>query len=429
MIGIRREDKNIWEHRVPLTPEHVAVLKKEFDIETVLQPFPRRAYSDKEYQRAGAHIDEDLSSCPVVLAVKELPLAFIQPDKVYIFFSHTIKGQSYNMKMLQRLLDFGCTVIDYECIKDENGKRLVFFGRFAGLAGMIDALYALGRRLAVFGLKTPLLDMKPAYLYRDLEDAKKHVEKIGAKIRKKGLPEKIRPFATGFAGYGQVSRGAQEIFDLLPHESVDPDDLDHLDPHYGGFFKTVFKEEHMVKPIENSYDFSLRDYYVHPEKYTANFEKYLQHLQVLVNGIYWDERYPRLVTKHYLQKHFAPGLDQQLQLIADISCDINGSIECTEKATPPDVPTYVYNPVTNQIADGVEGQGVVVLAVDNLPAELARDSSAAFSDSLWHFIPDIVNADLDVPFDQVSLPEPIKSATIAFKGKLTPDFRYLQHYL
>ena len=146
LLGIRREDKNIWERRVPLSPEHLKRLKDEHDIDACLQPFPDRAFSDKEYRQVGSRIDDDLSSCDIILAVKEIPPSLLLPDKIYLFFSHTIKGQSFNMPMLQQLVNLKSTLIDYECITDENGKRLVFFGRFAGLAGMLDGLYALGQR-------------------------------------------------------------------------------------------------------------------------------------------------------------------------------------------------------------------------------------------------------------------------------------------
>ncbi|MBN1540618.1 hypothetical protein JW992_00610 [candidate division KSB1 bacterium] len=429
LIGIRREDKNIWERRVPLSPTHIKKLRDRFGIVARIQPFPERAFSDEEFRAAGAEIDKDLSPCPVILAVKEIPPALLQPQKTYLFFSHTIKGQSYNMPMLKRLLDLRCTLIDYECIKDATDKRLVFFGRFAGLAGILDGLYGLGQRLQTLGLETPLLQLKPSYRYRDLAEAKEIVEKLAQEIRQNGLATDLQPLIVGFSGYGQVSGGAQEIFDILPHRQVHPDELmtAHADKSVP-FIKTVFREENMVEPIEKGYEFSLRDYYVHPGKYRSKFETYLPYLDVLVNGIYWDERYPRLVTKAYLSEQQTTG-KIRLKMIVDISCDINGSIEITEKATEPDSPAFVYNPKTGRITDGFAGEGIVDIAVDNLPAELPRDASAAFSDSLWRFIPDIISADKNATLEAHSYPPEIQKAVIVYNGKLVPEFDYLRRYL
>jgi len=427
IIGIRREDKNEWERRVPIIPAHIRKLE-DVDIRVCIQPQKNRAFADKEYLSAGAKVTEDIEPCPVILGVKEIPTSLLRPDKIYLYFSHTIKGQPYNMPMLQRLVDLKCTLIDYECIKDENGKRLVFFGRYAGLAGMIDALHILGKRLKQQGLNSPFEKIKPAYKYHDLEEAKSDIALVGKKISENGLPADIAPMVVGFAGYGHVSKGAQEIYDLLPVQQITPRELVSKKIKSDQLLKVVFKEEDMVVPVDSSQSFSLQDYYEHPEKYESRFEKYLPFMTILLNGIYWENRYPRLVTKSFLKKYFA-GEKQKLQIISDISCDINGSIECTEKTTIPDEPAFVYNPLTDTISDGIEGRGIIVLAVDNIPAELPRDSSAAFSEALWPFIPGIVNADLDQDFQNCNLPAEIKRAAILYKGQLTPAYRYLNEHL
>ena len=225
------------------------------------------------------------------------------------------------------------------------------------------------------------------------------------------------------AGYGRVSKGAQEIFDLLPVHEISPNELlTVLDP--AKIYKVVFHEKDMVELKKTGPDFDLQDYYAHPEFYRSRFEKYLPHLSVLVNGIYWDSRYPRLVTKKYLKSAFSKVNPPRLQVIADISCDINGSIECTEKITEPDDPVYVYNPLTDSIKNGYDGNGVAILAVDNLPAELPRDASESFSQSLFPFIPHLVEADFTVPFNKCQLPPEIKGAVIACNGALTPRYDY-----
>ncbi len=192
-IGIRREDKNKWERRVPLVPEHVKEFKKKYDVETVIKQSKIRVYSDDEYSGAGAVVKEDLSTCPIVFAVKEIPMHLFEKNKAYVFFSHTIKGQKYNMPMLKKMMDLECTLIDYEKIVNERGFRLVFFGRYAGLAGMIDTLWALGQRLAWEGISNPFEAIKRANAYYDLDEAKAAVRRAGAKIASEGLPVEIEP--------------------------------------------------------------------------------------------------------------------------------------------------------------------------------------------------------------------------------------------
>jgi len=153
--GIRREDKNKWEKRVPIVPNHIEELKKKFNINAIVQPSSIRIYSDKEYEKAGAKIQENLSSCPVIFAVKEIPIKFFEADKTYVFFSHTIKGQKNNMPMIKKMMDLNCNLIDYEKITNESGQRLIFFGRYAGLAGMINSLWSLGQRLKIKGITNP----------------------------------------------------------------------------------------------------------------------------------------------------------------------------------------------------------------------------------------------------------------------------------
>ncbi len=429
-IGIRREDKNVWERRVPLIPKHVGLLKNQYGIQTLLQPFKTRVFSDQEYVSVGAQINEDLSSCSFVLAVKEIPVDYLTPHTTYLFFSHTIKGQAYNMPMLQKLLDLKCTLIDYECIKDHSGKRLVFFGDFAGLAGMIDTFHILGQRLQSLGITTPFLKIRPTHEYRDLDDAKAHIRSIARDVAENDLPAGLLPMVFGFAGYGHVSNGAQEVLDLLPTKEIAPDQLLTLrDANPRQLFKVVFKEKDMVEPADGSSTFDLIDYYSHPEKYRSRFEQYVPFLSVLINGIYWDSRYPRLVTKEYLRSNSGKGRSLKLQVIGDISCDLHGAIECTEKTTTPDQPAFVYNPATDGIVDGFAGEGVAVIAVDNLPAELPRDASIAFSEALWKFVPKILAADFSAPFESCNLPEEIKRAVIVYKGELTPKYEYLKQYL
>jgi len=432
-IGIRREDKNKWERRVPLIPKHVKELIESHAIEVYLQPSPIRIFSEDEYIQAGAKIQEDLSECPIIFAVKEIPLDFFQPQKTYVFFSHTIKGQKHNMSMLKKMMELGCNLIDYEKVTDEEGRRLIFFGRHAGLAGMIDTLWALGKRLTWEGIPNPFTKIRNAYKYDTLAEAKESISQVGEKIKTDGLPELLTPLIFGVTGYGHVSTGTQEILDLLPFEQISPEEIFPLvkrsDFSRNHIYKVVFKEEHMVEPISQTNHFDLHDYYDHPEKYRSRFESYIPHLTVLVNCIYWDERYPRLVTKKFLKKLFDEGENPRLRIIGDISCDIEGSIECTVKGTQPDNPVYVYNPIEEQEIDGYEGEGVVILAVDNLPCEISRKASIDFSQVLKPFVPQIAKTDFSVNFDECTLPPSIKNAVIVYHGELTPDYRYMRNFL
>jgi len=426
-IGIRRENKNKWERRVPLTPNHVQQLCATTNALFAVQPSEHRIFELKQYENAGARVSEDLSPCDVIMGVKEVPIDLIEKNKVYLIFSHTIKGQPYNMDKLQQFIDLNCTLIDYECIADANGKRLVFFGRFAGLAGMLETLYAMGKRLHAFHLDSPFNELHQAFEYNDMEKAKAHVKAVGDKIRNLGLPRDILPFVAGFAGYGNVSRGAQEIFDLLPMVEVAPEEIAGLPPGDGKVvYKALFREKDTVEPLGGPRSFSPQEYFEHPERFRSKFEDYLPFLNILINGIYWDDRYPRLVTKKYVREHAD---EFRILVIGDVSCDINGSIELTEKITEPDASFYVYEPATGAISDNPATPGIGIMAIDNLPAEFAVEASGAFGDSLLPFMPALAAAAFKLPFEKCPLPPEIKNAVIVHRGELTPKYQHLQEFL
>ena len=431
-LGIRREDKNRWERRVPLTPHDIQHLKEQYGIETVIQPSKIRAFADKEFQNVGALVQDSLGPSSVIFAVKEIPPEVFEAGKTYIFFSHTIKGQSHNMPMLKTMMQKGCTLIDYERIVDQHGKRLVFFGRYAGLAGMVDALWTFGQRMKWEGTPSPFQKIQQTVHYKSLADIKKHLLSVGKEIKRKGLPPSLTPLVIGFAGYGNVSMGAQEILESLPVSEVSPENLastiEHPSPKV--VYKVVFKEEHMVEPLTPGSRFDLQDYYNHPKYYRPIFEKYFPFLSMFMNCIYWSARYPRLITKAYMKKSFTMNAHLGPRVIGDISADVHGAVEFTEKTTSPDSPVFVYNPCTDSIQDGYTGEGVVVMAVDNLPCELPVESSESFSRTLRRFVPEIMHADFTVPsFDSLVLPPEIKNAVILYQGKLTPSYRYINKFL
>jgi alpha-aminoadipic semialdehyde synthase len=425
MLGIRREDKSRWEARAPLPPQDVRQLTAA-GLQFQVQSAPLRRFSDHEYRTAGAEIVADLRACPIILGVKEIPPALLEPGKTYLFFSHTVKGQPANMPMLRRLLELGCTLIDYERIVDDAGRRLVFFGRYAGLAGMIDTLWALGRRLEHEGVPNPFTQVRRAYEYDDLAHAKRELAELGERIRRDGLPAGIQPLIVGFAGYGNVSGGAQEIYDLLPTRTLRPDELATAAPDPRVGYKVVFREEDMVEPTMPGAAFGLQEYYQHPEKYRAKFFPHVSHLTALVNCIYWESKYPRLLTLAQLRELWSGAARPRLRVIGDITCDIDGSVECTVKATEPGDPVYVYEPRTGQVRDGLVGDGPLVLAVDILPCELPIDATTYFGQSLSPFLPALAQADLSKPLGESGLPATLQRATIVYQGKLTEPYRYLE---
>jgi alpha-aminoadipic semialdehyde synthase len=431
--GIRREDKNEWERRTPLTPQHVKELREKHGVKFVVQPSAIRVYADTEYNDAGARLDDDLSSCDAVFAVKEIPVKYLQPDKTYVFFAHVIKGQSYNMPMLKKLMELGCNLIDYEKVMDDNGRRLIFFGRHAGIAGAIETLCALGQRLKSEGIDTPFTQVKRAYEYRDMRDIEQSLKAAGELIARDGLPGELTPLVIGIAGYGNVGGGAREIIDILPHLDVKASELAGLARQENArndlVYKVVFKEEDMVEPVLPEGEFLLQDYYDHPEKYRGRFESYLPCLTVLINTIYWEAQYPRLVTNQALKELFSGPERPRLRVIGDISCDIEGAIEATVRSTEPENPCYVYNPADGTTLDGCEGDGVVIMAVDHLPCEIPAESSADFSRVLESFVAPVVEADYSKSFDELVLPPEIKRALILHRGRFTPDYKYLGEFV
>ncbi|MBU0486647.1 MAG: hypothetical protein KKA07_03630 [Bacteroidetes bacterium] len=431
-IGIRHEDKYVMERRVAITPRHVKRLISAENLKFQVQSSPKRIFSDDEYKAAGAEIVDKLENASVIFGVKEIPLSFFEYGKTYIFFSHVIKGQPYNMPMLKKMMELKCNLIDYEKVEDELNRRLIFFGRFAGLAGMINSFWSLGQRLKRFGYDTPFLNMKQSHKYHSLDEAKADISAFGFEIAKNGLPAELCPLTIGFTGYGNVSNGAQEICHLLPVQEITPGELLTLKNNpktaTNMVYKVVFKEEHLSQHNDSSVEFELSDYYAHPENYTSQFEQYIPHISVLMNCMYWDARYPRIVTKDYLEKLSTQG-NVKLTVIGDVTCDPDGSIECTHKGTEIEDPVFVYNPFERKYKMGFDGEGILVMPVDILPSELPREASVAFGDALFRYVKGIASQDFSNAFDALTLPNPIRRAMILHNGELTPSFKYIEKYL
>jgi saccharopine dehydrogenase (NAD+, L-lysine forming) len=438
IIGVRREDKNIWERRTPIIPEHARILREQYYITIYAQPSENRIFTDEEYRSAGVVISDDLYPCDIIFGVKEMPVSFFEKKKTYIFFSHTVKGQKYNMPMLRRIMDVGATLIDYEKIVDDQGNRRIFFGPYAGMAGMTDALWTLGKRLEYEGYRgyeeNPFSLMQQACTYNDLEDIEKTLKELGEYISEKGLPDSLVPFVVGISGYGHVSRGARRILNSLPFIKIKPGELGELrngsDISKHHIYRVVFEEKDMVelKEPDTDTEFDVQDYYQNPGKYRGIFSRYLPDLTVMVNAIYWDERYPRLITPENTLELWQSG-NRKLKIIADLSCDVRGAVGINTKVMNPGNPVYVYNPESGMSKDGFEGEGYVVLAVDNLPAEVPRPASVDFSKSLMLLIPDLASCDFNQSFKNLQVSEIIKRAIIVHRGALTPNYQYLKDHL
>lgn len=425
-IGIVKEVYNKWERRTPLTPAHVQRLVKK-GIRVLVEPSDRRVYSNKEFRDVGAELTEDLSDAKVVFGVKQVPIDNLLPDRTYVFFSHTIKGQPANMPMLDAILKKNIRLLDYETITQtgkRNGPRLIAFGGYAGRAGMINTLRGVGEKLLAHGCSTPFLNVGSAYMYPSLENAKEAVHRLGKQITINGLPEQYAPMTFVFTGNGNVSKGAQEIFNLLPHEMVDPADLPHLPRNPNKLYGCIAQEETMVRRINDDQPFSRQEYYNHPERYEGAFHtNVLPYASTIVNCTYWDDRYPRLVTMDQLEHLRTVENNKKLLAVADISCDIGGSVEFLLKDTYIEQPFFLYDTDERKAVDNLDGNGVLMMGVDILPSELPRESSTFFGDKLMDFVVDLVDSDMDK--EGADLPDPLMGATITSKGKLTKQFEYI----
>jgi len=336
------------------------------------------------------------------------------------------------MPMLKEIISNGSTLIDYEKVTNEKNQRLIYFGRYAGDAGAINILWLMGEYWNHHGIETPFLQFKQACHYHSVKEAQDHLREIGKQISGQGLPEQLSPVVIGILGYGNVSTGTQQIIDCLPIETVEPGDLKSLIEDGRGLsnkiYKVVFNEQHLVKHKADQ-PFNLLDYYQHPENYVSRFDLYLPYISILINAIYWDNRYPKFVKWDSLKKLYEENKKPKLTGIADITCDVNGSVECNVKTTNTGMPAYLCDPLKRTVTDGHKGDGILVLATDNLPAELPNDSSVFFSNQLKKIVPNLIHADYDKSLAESGLSAEIQKAVIVYQGKLTPAYEYLNQYL
>ncbi len=433
IIGIRKESKYPTEKRAPLTPSQVKKLIENSNLNVLVESSSQRVFTDEEYEKAGATVTNDLSACNIIFGVKEVPVEDLIPRKAFCFFSHTIKGQPYNMPMLKEILNRKITLLDYELVKNKDGKRIIFFGNYAGYAGMINSLWLLGRKYLSEGIETPFAKIKQAKEYKNLVEAKEEIIKAGLEIKEKGLPDEIVPLITGFTGYGNVSKGAQSIYDLLPVETIKAGDLPEFvksgTHSKNKVYKVEFSKFDIYKHKNGKTGWDSKYVSGHPEEFESVFHEFIPYLTMLVNGIFWAPEFDKLVTKNFMKKFYTENKNPKLKVIGDITCDVEGSIELTAKITTSDNPAFVYEPLTGKIIDGWEGNGPVILAVDKLPAELPAESSGFFGNALMPFVEKLASADYTKPYENLALPEEFCNAVIAHQGELTEQFKYLLKYL
>ncbi|PPS11406.1 hypothetical protein GOBAR_AA09236 [Gossypium barbadense] len=432
VVGILSESSNKWERRVPLTPSHCARLlhsgrEKTGIARIIVQPSTKRIHHDSLYEDVGCHISDDLSECGLILGIKQPKLDMILPNRAYAFFSHTHKAQKENMPLLDKILAERVSLYDYELIVGDNGKRLLAFGKYAGRAGMIDLLRGLGQRYLSLGYSTPFLSLGASYMYPSLAAAKAAVITVGEEIASQGLPSGICPVIFVFTGSGNVSVGAQEIFKLLPHVFVEPSRLPELfgkgrnvtSKRVFQVYGCIVTSCDMVSHKDPSKTFDKADYYAHPEHYNPIFhEKIAPYASVIVNCMYWERRFPRLLSTKQIQELNKKGCP--LVGISDITCDIGGSIEFVNQTTSIDSPFFRYEPLTDSYHNDMDGDGVICSAVDILPTEFAKEASRHFGDILSQFVGSLAST-----ADFTKLPAHLTRACIVHGGTLTTLYEYI----
>ncbi|HKJ79483.1 MAG TPA: NAD(P)-dependent oxidoreductase [Prolixibacteraceae bacterium] len=397
-LGILREEKTPPDKRVPLTPAQCVEVQKKFrNVKMFVQSSRLRCFNDEDYIKAGIQVQEDLSGCDVILGVKEVRAENLIPGKIYFFFSHTIKKQEYNRKLLQEILKKKVQLVDYEVITDTNGFRIIGFGRYAGLVGAYNGLRA-------FGLRSRLFNLPPANTCFNLDEMLKQLKSI-----------KLPPIKIAVTGDGRVANGIVEILEFMEIQQLTPYSYLKIEKPENPVFVQLHPQNY-VQHKENK-EFDLLHFFNHPERYKNAFLPFARTTDMLIAGAYWDPKAPVLFTADEMK-------DQafRIRVISDITCDIEGSIPSTKKASSIDDPFYDYNPTTGQVEPPFSDENnITVQAVDNLPCELPRDASVDFGRNI---IDKVFPALLGKDEDGI-----IQRASITKNGQLTDRFLYLRDFV
>ncbi len=395
IFALIRERKNPPDNRVALSPVQCVTLKKRFpQVDIWVESSPERCFSDDDYREVGIDVREDISGADILLGIKEVPVDFLIPNKTYLIFSHTIKKQPYNRRLLQSVLEKSIRLVDYEVLKWESGQRVLGFGRWAGIIGAYNGL-------KVYGERNSLYSLKPAHLCLDYAE-------VISEIIVNGLPN-IKMVVTGG---GRVAKGAVEFLKQVRVREVTPQQ--YLNVSYDvPVFTQLNSPDLYVHPDKSEWD--THHFYEHGNEYMSQFLNYVRVSDLIINGIFWNESLPRLFEIEDLKRD-----DFKPRVIADISCDVNGSVPITVRAT-----SILDSVLGWDIFNGCEGVpfspgGIDVMAVGNLPNELPRDASHDFGAMLLqHVVPELLERNSHL----------IEKATIAEGGQLTTDFLYLSDYI
>ena len=322
-LGIIREEKTPPDSRVPLTPAQCAQLLKQYPtIEIVVKPSPNRCYTDQEYKDAGIPFQEELSDCDILMGVKEVPKDSLIPNKIYFFFSHTIKQQVYNRSLLQTILAKKIQLLDYEVLTNEKGQRLIAFGHFAGMVGAHNGLLTYGLRTGAFEMKR----MKDCYDYKEAVEHYKGITFPSLKII--------------LSGTGRVASGAAQVLNDMGIRKVSPRDFLHQSFDSAVYTQLACKD-YVAKKDATS--FELSGFYENPLEYKSIFAPYAKVGDIFINGIYWDNQAPAFFSKEEMRHP-----EFNIQVIADVTCDIAplSSIPSTLRASTIADPFFGYDPNT-----------------------------------------------------------------------------------
>lgn len=394
-IGLIRERKIPADKRVALTPvQCVSLMNRYPEVEVLVESSPDRCFSDEEYREAGIAVLDSLEGADVLMGIKEVPIEYLIPNKTYLFFSHTIKKQPYNRVLFQNLVSRGIRMIDYEVIKWQNGQRVLGFGRFAGIVGAYNGLLTYGKKMQLF-------DLKPAHQCADYTE-----------ILSRAAAVELPPLKMVLTGGGRVAHGALDFLRNLRIREVTPRQ----------FLQKTFQEPvfvHLNSPDlyqhPQQQPWSTEHFYQHHSEYRSRFAPYTKASDLLFNGLFWTEDLPRL-----FEAADTANPDFKLPVIADISCDVNGSVPLTYKATSIPDPTIGWDRVTQAPADPWLPNSIAVMAVTNLPNELPQDASEEFGENLLQYVvPELLSAQSEM----------IQGATLCQGGQLGEYFGYLADYL
>jgi alanine dehydrogenase len=395
-FGIIKERKNPPDRRVVFSPEELIQLKSQFPTaEIVVESSDIRVFSDEDYSKLGINVSNDMSECDVLFGVKEVPVDALIPNKKYFFFSHTIKKQPYNRKLLQALLEKNIEFYDHETIVDESFNRLIGFGRYAGIVGTYNAFRAFGIKFGLFSIpKAETLSGK---------------EELVAKLKRTILP----PIKVVLTGCGKVGNGAKEILDAMKMKQVSVENF--LSKKYS---EPVYVQIDVLDYYKRKDGKSLgkNDFYSNPTEYTSDFERFTKVSDIFIAGHFYGNDAPYILTQKMLQAN-----DCNIKVVADISCDVNGPIACTIKASTIAEPLFGYLPSEHKEVDVFHPAAIVVMSVDNLPCELPKDASEGFGEMFMkHVIPAFFNGDKDGILQRAKMTE---------NRKLTKRFEYLQDFV